>query len=385
MKFLHSYSIGRKKALYLSCTTLLLGNLASSVASNPYFYAVARLLVGTGVSAIIILSSVYPLELMTPKWRTLSGAAGPWGEGVMTLALLAYLCPSWRMLTVLTSIPMIFMYFTQSFLPESPRWLLLNGKVEKTKQVLRQIAKYNGTGPIKEHLIENLEGLVKAELDENNGPVVALREFCQNTKFVVKTIVFMGCWFACNLIYYGIGFNVKNLSGDPYLNVFYMALVETVGFRSAIFVSRWLGRKKSFIICTGITTFLMLTIVLMDAGINKIEYSEMRLTVLTFTGKMFIAASMAVIDCFTCESFPTVARSTGVGFANFAGSIGCILAPQMAFLGSSKLPHVYYAEPVALITRVDTKFWIFLSQITKLGLTSFLLLLPYFVQGLQCS
>ncbi|CAG7834817.1 unnamed protein product [Allacma fusca] len=324
--------IGRKQPLYLSCLSIMLGSIASSFATSPFTYAIARFFVGVGLSSILILGSFYPMEFLTPRWRSISGAAGPWGEGVMTLALLAYYFRPWRQLCLVTSVPMMLMFLTYPFLPESPRWLLMNGKVDEAKAVLKTIAKVNKREPVKEAIVENLADPIGYGDDCDPKAALSTVQFCRNAKFFRKTVIFMGCWFTVNLLYYGIGFNMKNLSGDPYWNVFCMSIGDLIGLRSAIFVSKWLGRRKSFAIYMGLAAMLMLSVVSMHAGL--LELTESHLNLCTYVGKAFVAAALAVLDCFTSESFPTAARSTGVGFANLAGSVACIIAPQMAFLGS---------------------------------------------------
>ena len=41
-------------------------------------------------------------------------------------------------------------------------------------------------------------------------------------------------WFAYSAVYYGISFNTKNLSGNIYLNMVYMGLIDAVGFPLAV-------------------------------------------------------------------------------------------------------------------------------------------------------
>jgi len=56
------------------------------------------------------MSTIYPLEFMTPNRRLLIGSVGPWGEGIMLLALLAYFVPVWRNLLVVSSLPFLVVF-----------------------------------------------------------------------------------------------------------------------------------------------------------------------------------------------------------------------------------------------------------------------------------
>ncbi|CAG7822329.1 unnamed protein product [Allacma fusca] len=341
--------VGRKQPLYISCLCLMLGSIASSVATSPITYACARFIVGAGVSSLLILTTVYPMEFLTPKWRTMCGAMGPWGEGLMTLSLLAYYFRPWRELCLVTAAPMMFCIVTFAFVPESPRWLLMSGKAEEVKEVLGTIAGVNNCDPVKGSIVDNLtESLGDSE--DRGSKALSIGQFCRNGKFLRMSIIFMGCWFAVNIINYGISFNMKNLSGDPYWNVFCIGLGDAISFRSTVFVSKWFGRRKSFSIYMGFAAVIMLSIVCSYEGL--FNWNESHVNVLTYLGKALVTGAIAILDCFTSESFPTVARSTGVGFANICGTIACIIAPQMALIGSVSQvgPFIIFAGFAAMST-----------------------------------
>jgi len=54
-------------------------------------------------------------------------------------------------------------------------------------------------------------------------------EIFKYREYRFQLLVLMFSWFASQLVYYGISFNMKNLSGDPYLNILYMGAVALPG------------------------------------------------------------------------------------------------------------------------------------------------------------
>jgi OCT family organic cation transporter-like MFS transporter 4/5 len=48
---------------------------------------------------------------------------------------------------------------------------------------------------------------------------------------------FTFAWFTSAFIYYGLSFNMKNVSGNPYLNVFFLGMVDFPGELSGIIFS----------------------------------------------------------------------------------------------------------------------------------------------------
>lgn len=62
-------------------------------------------------------------------------------------------------------------------------------------------------------------------------------------KRVFKAIcIFFLAWFANALTYYGISFNMKNMSGDPYLNVFLLGVLDSPAELSGMYFSNRLAK-----------------------------------------------------------------------------------------------------------------------------------------------
>jgi hypothetical protein len=65
--------------------------------------------------------------------------------GVMALPVFAFYTGSWRLLYVVTSIPaVIYCAIILPFVCESPRWYLIQGRLEEAMAVLRNFATLNG-------------------------------------------------------------------------------------------------------------------------------------------------------------------------------------------------------------------------------------------------
>jgi hypothetical protein len=60
------------------------------------------------------------------------------------LPLIAYLARHWFTIGVITSVPGVLLLLYWKMLPESPRWLVTQGRTEEAAKILLQIAKTNG-------------------------------------------------------------------------------------------------------------------------------------------------------------------------------------------------------------------------------------------------
>lgn len=130
----HRY--GRRYTFFAALVLQALGQGVSAVAPNPYVYAVARLVAGAGVSGIhrlnklfhiikiyrerlfkilvgvigcLSIAAIYSMEFLTPRYRPIAGSVGPWGEGVMLLAGLAYFVRPWRTLIWYSMVPYLLL------------------------------------------------------------------------------------------------------------------------------------------------------------------------------------------------------------------------------------------------------------------------------------
>lgn len=88
------------------------------------------------------------LEYVGPKWRTfvanmsialfftMAACALPW---------IAYVIADWRWTSVATSVPLVLAIATPWVVPESARWLVSQGQVDKAITILKRFERLNGT------------------------------------------------------------------------------------------------------------------------------------------------------------------------------------------------------------------------------------------------
>jgi hypothetical protein len=62
----------------------------------------------------------------------------------MMLAGVAYLVQDWVKLSLFTSLPFFSYFLYLLIMPESPRWLLMKGRLEEALKILERMARVNG-------------------------------------------------------------------------------------------------------------------------------------------------------------------------------------------------------------------------------------------------
>ena len=78
---------------------------------------------------------------------------------------MSFVLRRWKILRVVCSVPFVCIFFCWKIIPESPRWLLSKGRLEESKEILRKIAKTNGTS-----LPKNFDSQVESIARETNTP-----------------------------------------------------------------------------------------------------------------------------------------------------------------------------------------------------------------------
>ena len=86
------------------------------------------------------------MELFAPQYRALAGCVieAFWATGIITLALIAKYVQHWRYIQLAINIPTIATLFYIWIIPESVRWLLSRGKLNRAEKIVKRIASCNG-------------------------------------------------------------------------------------------------------------------------------------------------------------------------------------------------------------------------------------------------
>lgn len=96
-------------------------------------------------------------------------------------------------------------------MPESPRWLLVKGRIPEVKEIIQKIAAFNGCT-----LPENYEKILKPPIQETSSEGFIMLFKSKYLRLI--TICFLCIWFTMNLVYYGLILNMNTFGGNVYLN-----------------------------------------------------------------------------------------------------------------------------------------------------------------------
>ncbi|CAD5112005.1 DgyrCDS1256 [Dimorphilus gyrociliatus] len=315
-----SDATGRRHTYFFGNLVLVLPCLVSAFVPNWYYYAACRLFSGIGFGGLQVISSVYPLEIVSKKYRSLAGTFGFWAIGQMLLAPMAYYFRKWQTLLIVscsTSIPFFLGWF---FVPESPRWLLQKERYHEAHKILQKIARRNG------RTCPDL-GTLKRITVRDDKRVSCMKLWVR--EHFKKTAVLGLSWYTVYCTYYVISFNFPHdLINNKYLSILIIGAVDWPAMLSVIAANCLTGRKKSLFIYIIIAAIGVLTILII--GILKMRND---LKVLLFIGGLMakgcMVANMYVLRIYTAETYPTIVRSSAVGLGSMFGCKGSISAPLL--------------------------------------------------------
>ncbi|XP_065918304.1 solute carrier family 22 member 15-like isoform X2 [Dysidea avara] len=323
--------IGRRKVYFYTSLWFFGATLLSAISISYTQFAFCRFLIGFVEGVCFSSNFVILMEVVGPDYRAAIGILNSscFSIAFPLLSLLAYIIPSWRILTGLFSVLGLLHLAAFHIVPESPRWLVLKGHVEEALQILQTLAVYNGTKVPPEVKLR------KGEVIKQSATSSSVLDLFSFSSISTRTIVMMACWFSVSFSYYGLSLGADSLSDNLYVSCALMGLVELPGKLICMQAIDRYGRKISLV-----STLLLTGIACICSG--AVQWTSQYLdnpmvgTIMTLslTGKLAVSTSLALLYVYTSELFPTEVRSKGLGVSSAAARVGGMLAPFVALLGN---------------------------------------------------
>ncbi|KAF7217989.1 solute carrier family 22 member 7-like [Nothobranchius furzeri] len=317
---------GRKITLLVSYVATAIFGFASAFSLSFPMFAAMRFFTGFGISGISIVSIVLCIEWVDIKHRTVVGVlmSLDWSFSTALLPAVAYFAKDWRYLTAFVTSPLFAAMISWWWLPESARWLISNGKVNRAHSYLTKCAQVNG----REEFIADLkpEVLSKVIVVEDENKKYSYLDLVRTPKMRKLAFHTGIMWFGVASSYYGISFNVSAFGVNIYLTQFIYGMTEIPAKAFIIFFLNKLGRRLT----QAGTQFL--TGLCIFCGIFCSKDQWVAQTALGALGKMFAEAAFTTMFLFTTELYPTVMRQNGLGYSSFMARIGVAVAPLVMIL-----------------------------------------------------
>ncbi|XP_017070553.2 organic cation transporter protein [Drosophila eugracilis] len=319
---------GRVAALVSSCFLALLGSLATSMSSNFFTFAISRFIVGASYDTCFTMVYILVLEYVGPKYRTLVAnlsLAMFYSPFTMLMPWIALASGNWRRFSSYAALPIGLALFSFCLLPESARWLVSVGNIEKAMEILKKVIRVNKK-KVSQEIIDLFEKscnqFYKEELYGRDFTVFSIFKRKRMARYMILLILI---WMSISLVYDG---HVRAASVLDTGNIFIFFTIacatELPGNILVILTLDRCGRRW----CSFAYTSLSGIFSLIGAGLKS--PSSMRMSALA--GRFFANICYNIGLQWAAEILPTVVRAQGVAFIHTMGFVAMLMSPPVVYL-----------------------------------------------------
>jgi len=334
---------GRKSLYLIDLCFFILFSLLSSFSWNIASLIAFRFLLGIGIGVDYPICASYVSEFMPTRLRgrMLIAAFSFQALGMMAGAgigiIILHIYPqdtAWRWMLGMGTIPALIVLLLRTTVPESPRWLMENGKLSKAGKVLAMIIPNKKT-EINSLITEMLKHTSRVK-DQTFGYLSLF-----SRKYIRRIILSVVPWFLMDIATYGIGIftptiiailsfreetnfilkDIASTEGAAFIDMFLI-----IGFLLNIWlIEKWGPIKLQIIGFAGMAAGL--TVLAFAAGSSGVGDSNL---FLVFTGFILFNLLMnmgpnATTFILPAELFPTSIRASAHGLATASAKVGAAL------------------------------------------------------------
>lgn len=346
-----SDKLGRKLTMIISAVLFSTSALGCAISADFTQLVIYRIIGGVGIGVVSIVSPLYISEVSVAQYRgrlvslyQLAVTVGFLGAYLVNYQLLGYaqsgsqlsmdwlnkifVTEVWRGMLGMEMLPAVLFFIIIFFIPESPRWLIVKGKEEKSVNILEKI--YNSVSEATSQLNETKSVLTSETKSEW---ALLMKPGIFKAVIIGVCIAILGQFMGVNaVLYYGPSiFENAGLSGGD--SLFYQVLVGLVNTLTtvlALVIIDKVGRKK--LVYYGVSG-MVVSLLLIGAYFlfgESLGVSSLFLLIFFLFYVFCCAVSIcAVVFVLLSEMYPTKVRGLAMSIAGFALWIGTYLIGQL--------------------------------------------------------
>lgn len=342
---------GRKNTMLLSAVLFSVSAIGCAFSVGFNQLVIYRIIGGVGIGVVSIISPLYISEIAVAEYR---GRLVSLYQLAVTVGFLgAYLCnyqlmdwggnqviaepdwfdkifvtEMWRGMLGLEAIPAVAFLIVISFVPESPRWLVLKRKEAKALKIFKRIYSSAASASVQ---LEETKTVVSSETKSEWK--VLMKPGILKAVIIGASIAILGQFMGVNaVLYYGPTiFENAGISGGD--SLFCQVLVGTVNMLTtvlALLIIDRIGRKK--LVYYGVSGMILALVLIGGYFLygETLQISSYFLLAFFLFYVFCCAISIcAVIWVLLSEMYPTKVRGLAMSIAGFSLWIGTYLIGQL--------------------------------------------------------
>ncbi|XP_061790154.1 organic cation/carnitine transporter 2-like [Nerophis lumbriciformis] len=322
---------GRKIVMFVTLASQTTGMFIMVFSSSWIMFCILYFFSGMFHISNYLSAYVLGMEILGPRVREFFATAGSclfFAVGYMMLPLHAYFLRDWRWLLLGLSVPGYLLLLFWWFIPESPRWLLSQGRIDEAEAIVKNAARLNKKEP--PAIIFNS---LQKEFEKAKSHICDMLR-SRNIRWV--SVMLWLVWNTVAIAYLALSLNTSNLYGDVYFNCFLSAVVEIPAYMMSWLMFRYCSRRLTLSFSLFAAAFFLLVIQFIPADLIFVAIG------LEMAGKFALTLAFALVYAYSVEIYPTVLRNTALGACSMASRVGSIIAPYFIYLRSysTSLPYI---------------------------------------------
>ncbi|KAJ5449986.1 uncharacterized protein N7458_006435 [Penicillium daleae] len=359
--------LGRRKCMFIGAWIIIIGSIIISSGRTLAQFVVGRFILGVGIQVMVVSAPAYAVEIAPPHWR--GRAVGfyncGWFGGSIPAALITYGTNfmgnnwQWRIPFICQCFACVLVIVFVWFIPESPRWLLAQGREEEATAFL---VKYHGNGDPSARLVrleieEMKEGIRIDGIDKrwwDYRPFLFTHSGRWRFAQVIMISVF-GQWSGNGLGYFNSTiFNIlgyKSSSTQLLLNVV-NSIVSAIGAGTAVCLTDKMPRRPVLIFGTLACAITMainaaISIPIAQTGTISKSKGQAALAFYYLFNVVFSFTYTPLQGVVPAEALETTTRAKGLALSGF-------MVSSISFISQ-------FASPIGLGNISTNYFWIFVG------------------------
>ncbi|QRD91991.1 myo-inositol transporter [Aspergillus flavus] len=350
---------GRKLAIYVGCIIFFIGSIIQAAAYSLPQMTVGRLVVGFGVGEAAMIVPLYIGEMAPARFRgrliVFDNICVTFGQLVSYALGAAFtdVASGWRYMVGLGAVPALLLVAMMPFCPETPRQLVLHGRLEEARRVISKIFPR-----ATDRQVDAKARLIRYSIEEatasisNKSLAWQMRQLFtvgQNVRALITACAVMAVsqlgGFNSLMYYASTLFSMVGFDKPTVVSIVVGATNFIFGFPNFIFIDRFGRRRMLLVTILGMCLSLVVASVAfhwipVNHDLTAVETREMGwpnilLLVSLIVYIAFYSAGVAPISWVGTEFLPLEVRALGT-MMNSVTCWGCNIIISSTFLSMMK-------------------------------------------------
>ncbi|XP_055981426.1 solute carrier family 22 member 16 [Sorex fumeus] len=342
--------LGRRLIMWPTSIAMILFGVLTTFSVDIINFFIVYFFLAMVTGGFLIVAFVYMVEIIGLKYRATAAIFLhiSFALGVMIVTLVGYLVKTWWLYQIILSLVTSPFILCCWILPETPFWLLSEGRYKEAQEVVDKMAKWNGNSPcqLSEVFLLDLNNPVNYCFIKKKTHSILYLFYDWNVGLI--TAITWLIWFTASLGFYCFSLITLSLSENKYLHLFLAGIVEIPAYILVALGMQTMGSKKL------LSLFLWLSSVTCGILIIPTGYYYTKMLIVLVT-KIFISAVFNLIFFHTANFYPTTVRALAVGSGCMVSRLGSLVAPfYQSFSTFSQLVPQFLVMVLVLLSGVLT-------------------------------